>query len=168
MPPLTSVNRDRTLTIPAGAPAGNYSLNGYFGVYSPPTHTIYAESHFTFNKTADGDGEPVLEEWFVDTGEPFITEAGWDGVPVEYSLYHNFPNPFNPVTTISFGLPEAGLVKLAVYDLQGREVAVLVDNHCHAGIQEVTFDASNFASGVYLYRLEAGDFHASGKMVLMK
>jgi hypothetical protein len=88
--------------------------------------------------------------------------------PSGYSLSQNYPNPFNPVTTISFELPRADVVRLVIYDINGREVAELVNGWRDAGAHEVTFDASNFASGVYLYRLEAGDFIASGKMVLMK
>jgi hypothetical protein len=78
------------------------------------------------------------------------------------------PNPFNPATTLSFTLPEAARVNLTVYDISGRQVAEITDGWRDAGVHNVTFDGSNFASGVYLYRLEAGEHNASGKMILMK
>ncbi len=78
------------------------------------------------------------------------------------------PNPFNPTTVLSYKLQVASSVSLTVFDIQGREVAMLVDGYREAGVHEATFDASNLASGIYLYSLSAGDFSASGKMVLMK
>ena len=78
------------------------------------------------------------------------------------------PNPFNPSTTIRFDLPAAGQVSLAVYDVSGRLVATLADGLRQAGAHEVTFDGSGLASGVYLYRISAGQRTATGKMVLLK
>jgi hypothetical protein len=88
--------------------------------------------------------------------------------PNEYALFSAYPHPFNPATAISFALPEPGKVHLTVYDVAGRLVATLVDGHRNAGIHEITFDAENLASGIYIYRLEAGSFTASSKMVLLK
>ena len=87
---------------------------------------------------------------------------------MKYGWVSNSPNPFNPSTVISYQWPVADIVKLAVYDITGRKVTELVNGWRNAGVHDVTFDASHLASGVYLYRLEAGDFNASGKMVLMK
>jgi hypothetical protein len=78
------------------------------------------------------------------------------------------PNPFNPTTTISFALLQPGRVGLTIYDITGRLVTTLVNGHRDTGSHEVTFNASNLASGIYIYRLEAGQFTASSKMVLMK
>jgi len=86
----------------------------------------------------------------------------------EYLLMQNYPNPFNPVTQITFQIPESGLVMLKVYDPLGNEVAILVDGMVNAGIHEVSFDASELTSGVYIYTLFAGDFIRSNKMILMK
>jgi len=80
----------------------------------------------------------------------------------------NYPNPFNPLTQITFQIPESGLVMLKVYDALGNEVAILVDGMVNAGIHEVSFDASNLTSGVYIYTLFAGDIIRSNKMILMK
>ena len=89
-------------------------------------------------------------------------------VPKVYSLAQNYPNPFNPTTTINFGLPKAGLVKLVIYDILGRVVSTLVNEHREAGTYNIAFDASNISSGVYFYKLEAGDFSSIKKMVLVK
>jgi hypothetical protein len=85
-----------------------------------------------------------------------------------YALFQNYPNPFNPTTVLSFQLPVASHVRLAVYDLLGREVAVLIDEDKGAGSYEVAFDARGLAGGMYIYRLTAGSFVQSMKMVLMK
>jgi hypothetical protein len=89
-------------------------------------------------------------------------------VPRVYSLAQNYPNPFNPTTNISFGLPKAGLVRLVVYDLLGRVVSTLVNEHRQAGTYSVSFDAANLSSGVYFYKIESGDFTSIKKMVLVK
>ncbi|MEM1093217.1 MAG: T9SS type A sorting domain-containing protein [Bacteroidota bacterium] len=89
-------------------------------------------------------------------------------LPRTVELQPNYPNPFNPVTTIGYALPEAGLVRLVVFDLMGREVQVLADGPRAAGRHTVTFDASRLSSGTYLYRLEAANTVRTGRMVLLK
>jgi hypothetical protein len=89
-------------------------------------------------------------------------------VPIEYALEQNYPNPFNPSTTIKYSIPEDGFVKLAVYNMLGEEVANLVNAQQKAGRYEINFNASNLASGVYVYRIEAANFTASKKLMLMK
>lgn len=89
-------------------------------------------------------------------------------VPGVFELAQNYPNPFNPRSVIRYQLPMVSNVSLAVFDLLGREVAVLVDERKAPGSYEVQFDASRFASGVYFYRLRAGDFVATKKMLLLK
>lgn len=83
-------------------------------------------------------------------------------------LEQNYPNPFNPSTVVGFRLSVAGNAKLTVYDVLGREVAVLVDGPMSAGAHSVTFDASNLTSGVYLYKLEAGGMTQVRRMSLVK
>ncbi len=107
--------------------------------------------------------------WFLSTQLiPGVPQVGESLYPSEFKLYPPFPNPFNPTTAFSFQLPARSFVELTVYDIQGRLVAELVNGWRNAGVHEVTFDASDLASGIYLCRLETGDFIATGKTVLMK
>ncbi len=112
---------------------------------------------------------------FVATGH-YVTEgAGAKAVvqmqnllPTEFSLKQNYPNPFNPETEIEFGLPEAASVKLAVYNILGQVVEVLVDSDMQAGYHRVNWDRQGASSGVYFYQIEANDYVATRRMVLMK
>jgi hypothetical protein len=88
--------------------------------------------------------------------------------PKEFSLHQNYPNPFNPTTSLSFVIGHSSFVSLKVYDLLGREVATLVDEVKPAGAHTVSFDASQLSGGVYYYRLWAGSFTQTRKMVLAK
>jgi hypothetical protein len=111
-------------------------------------------------------------------GPSWLLEAGsWSGPPVPtgaetvpgtFWIGQNFPNPFNPTTTIRYSLAKAARVELKLYDPTGRQVALLVDADQAAGIQEVTLRADDLASGVYFYRLIAGDFRETRKMLLLK
>jgi hypothetical protein len=89
-------------------------------------------------------------------------------IPKEFKLAQNYPNPFNPLTTIEYALPQNTKVTIKVYDILGRLVKELVNEYKEAGYYKIKFDGSNFASGVYLYRVEAGTFVATKKMVLVK
>lgn len=89
-------------------------------------------------------------------------------LPNRYFLSQNYPNPFNPTTVINFQLPENSRVSLRVFDMLGREVAMLVNGQVEAGYHSVNFDAGNLASGVYIYRLEAGNQIMTRKMTLIK
>ena len=90
------------------------------------------------------------------------------GMPTVYSLEQNFPNPFNPATTIKYQLPKAGFVTLKIYDILGKEVATLVNENKVAGRFSVEFNASKLPSGVYIYELKSPDFTSCKKMVLTK
>ncbi len=90
------------------------------------------------------------------------------GLPDAYGLAQNFPNPFNPATTISYQIPERAYVRLAVYDVMGREVASLVDGEVAAGEYSLQWDAAAMPTGVYYYRMQAGGFSESKKLLLMR
>jgi hypothetical protein len=87
---------------------------------------------------------------------------------LSFQLHQNYPNPFNPTTTIAYSLTQSADVELKVYNLLGQEVAVLAEGSQSAGLHQVRWDASEQASGIYLYRLRAGDAVTTKKMLLLK
>ena len=95
-------------------------------------------------------------------------ESETSNIPVSYALNQNYPNPFNPSTKINFTLPTQNNVKLTVYDITGKEVKELINGEFSAGDHTVDFNAANLASGAYIYRIQAGNFVESKKMVLLK
>jgi hypothetical protein len=117
-----------------------------------------SEENSTLSKNGDDD----------QSGEDNQTQTQSQVIPDNYSLSQNYPNPFNPTTYISFGLPEAAFVTLKIYDLLGNEIATLVNDNISAGMHNVAFDASSYPSGVYLYKIQAGTFIVTKKMVLLK
>jgi hypothetical protein len=90
------------------------------------------------------------------------------GLPVEFALTQNYPNPFNPMTNIGYTIPTQSFVTLKVYNVLGQEVATLVNELQKPAKYVATFDAKRFASGVYFYRLQAGNFVDTKKFVLLK
>jgi hypothetical protein len=101
-------------------------------------------------------------EYFNLSGEVVI------GIPDRFFLSQNYPNPFNPVTSIAYGIPEAGDVKLQVFDMNGREIKTLVNEFKDAGYYTLKFDASGLASGSYVYRIESNNFVSVKKIVFLK
>jgi len=97
-----------------------------------------------------------------------VEDINSDLIPAQFKLFQNFPNPFNPTTKIKFTLPHDGFVNLTVYNTMGEEIIVLVDEQKAAGRHNVDFNASDFPSGVYFYKLLAGDFKSIKKMILLK
>ncbi|MCC5940835.1 MAG: T9SS type A sorting domain-containing protein [Balneolaceae bacterium] len=97
-----------------------------------------------------------------------VLETGGPELPLVFNLAQNYPNPFNPSTIISYELPETSDVRLEVFDLTGRQIATLVEGQVQAGSHRVTFDAGNLSSGVYLYRLQAGNQIFTRKLTLIK
>lgn len=94
-----------------------------------------------------------------------------NNLPQEYLLYNNYPNPFNPATTISYSLPENARVKIEIFNILGQKVATLVDDVKHAGSYKLTWSAQNISSGVYFCKLKAEGkkiFEKTQKLVLMK
>jgi hypothetical protein len=87
---------------------------------------------------------------------------------LEFELHQNFPNPFNPSTTIRFDINTSGNVSLKIYDVLSREVAVLADEYLRAGSYERVFEAGNLSSGVYFYTLKAGEFEKTLRMVVVR
>ena len=125
----------------------------------------------------DGDGDiDVLSASFWDDKIAWYENlliVGIDdnnplGVPFQFQLYNNYPNPFNPTTKIKYQLPELSFVTLKVYDVLGNEVAILVSEEKPIGTYELIWHSENLPSGIYFYRLQAGSFVETKKMVLLK
>ena len=89
-------------------------------------------------------------------------------MPDIFNLSQNYPNPFNPATTIKFDIAKASLVKLSVFDITGKEIEVLTNERLNPGTYSVKWDAGKVSSGIYFYRLTAGDFIQTRKMILVK
>jgi len=164
LPGSFTITRTRTQNIPAGAPAGNYTYEGRVGDYPG---TIWDSDSFPFTKLSSGDGGLAVSEW-TNTGQSFDVTPIATAARTESARLSTSPNPFNPTTTLSFTLPQASQVTLAIYDLSGREVADVVNGWRDAGSHQVTFNGSALASGVYIYRLTANGQTSSAKMILMK
>ncbi len=145
--------------VPGFAPLGTYTYMAYCGD-RPDEVCDSASFPFTVAGARIADG---AAEWSIE-GEFFGSEI----IPTEYGLQTNYPNPFNASTNISFSLPEAGEVSLEVYNLMGQRVATLVNGNKVAGQHTVTWDAASFSSGVYFYKLSAGDNVITKRMTLLK
>ena len=150
----------------------NLALKEDVSLESGSNLTIEANNTVTISSvsgtvTIGGSGTPKLASFNGDTNGEEDTEAQ-NSKPREFQLSQNYPNPFNPSTVIRYQLPVNSEVRLAVYDMLGREVAVLVNGTMSSGVHEVTFDASSLSSGIYLYRLTTRDQTISKKMMLVK
>jgi len=100
--------------------------------------------------------------------DPALSVDEQPAIPLTFALLQNYPNPFNPKTVVSSQLPVASDVKITIYDLLGREVVVLVNEKRDPGRYQDSFDASALASGMYVYRMTAGSFVATRRMLLLK
>jgi hypothetical protein len=137
----------------------NEPNNYQFIVHSPPPTAYYRL------KQIDLDGTT----WYSDAIRiDLVTSVGGGITPTEFALHNNYPNPFNPSTTIGFDIPVAGHALLEVFNTLGERVATLVDETKHPGRYTVSFDASRQSSGLYFYRLRAGSFTAVLRMMLTK
>jgi photosystem II stability/assembly factor-like uncharacterized protein len=128
--------------------------------YAPSNRWLYAGAAHTTDPLGQGIFKNQLPAVGVRT-QP-------QGIPTDFVLSQNYPNPFNPGTKIKYGLPERAYVTLKVYDVLGREVATLVDEEVNAGYHQESFDGSRLSSGVYFYRLSAGKFSTTKRLMLLK
>lgn len=138
-----------------------YNENYAIGDVKPGTYTITALSGAYTRVVTVGAGQVVSADPPTDIKEE-------ENLPEEFTLYQNYPNPFNPSTVISFNLVEQSVVNATVYDVIGREIVTLLNSEMPMGKHSITFDASNFPSGIYFLRLFAGKNQSVIKMTLNK
>ena len=159
---------DLIQTVAGSEPSGIYTYRACLGTH--PSGTVFALDTFTFLKSGTNGGTPP------NRNVPSLsTMYGWDEeadlnadvLPHQCALTPR-PNPFNPKTTIAYALPTRGMIRLAIYDTHGREVAVLADGLRSAGNHEVTWNAADCSSGIYFCVLQARDFRLTQKMILLK
>lgn len=145
-----------------------YRTSGEYLRYSfPVVFGKYVK--FVIHGQDDTWAQLVELEVLFDSKDGFMAEEQEiAAVPEEFALENNYPNPFNPTTTISYQLPEDSHVSIAVYNMMGQQVATLVNSQVNAGYHTVTWEAGNFPTGIYLYRIEAGDFKETKRMILLK
>ena len=145
---------------------GIENLNGSIQSLLVHNETLYIGGEF---RNAGGRYTTALATWYIGPSGPVtIADENGTGAISKFLLAENYPNPFNPSTTIRFSIPEAGAVTLEVFDLLGRRISLLTDRELPAGSHQAVWDASEFASGVYLYRVTSGSQSFTGKMLLMK
>ncbi len=135
-----------------------------------PTHTYNVADTFTVSLTVSGPGgsNTLIRENYIIVTDPALIQELSDVLPTEFKLYNNYPNPFNPSTTIRFSIPEESFVTLKVFNSLGEEITTLINENIIAGNYEVEFDAADLPSDIYFFRLQAGSFVETKKMVLMK
>ncbi|MFA6470114.1 MAG: T9SS type A sorting domain-containing protein [Bacteroidota bacterium] len=172
---FTSINGDNTLRYVArwdgskwdnlGALTSNFQQDMFFAE-SDSKGNIYISGYFGY---VNGFSSQNFAAWINDPGIiESVRRIPHTSAPGRFILNQNYPNPFNPSTTVRFTLPSDGLTTLTVYDIVGREVAVIVNESLTAGTYEKSFDGSRLSSGLYFYRLKAGNRFETKKMLLVK
>jgi hypothetical protein len=129
------------------------------------SNVISSDTYRSLNYSSDGVIDLIADE---DNPNPVVLNLEDYLVPKTYDLAQNYPNPFNPSTTIEFSIPSDATVSLKIYDILGKEVAILANDYRSAGTYIVNWNASSFSSGVYFYKLNAGNFTQTKKMFLAK
>jgi hypothetical protein len=144
----------------------NFSIQiSYFDSQIPDTASIYITVIDSTNSILSSGGYAIVDDINFDPPSDIGVESG---LISDFKLGQNYPNPFNPTTKLSFVIGHSSLVTLKVYDILGRVIATLVNEKINAGKYEVIFDGSGLSSGVYFYRLNAGQYTNTKKFILMK
>jgi hypothetical protein len=143
-----------------------YQGNGQACIDSTTDHNqIYYYAVFAYDYTSNYSGLDTTSVWI----SPKITGVSDNKVPIRFELNQNYPNPFNPSTTIKFGIPNAGFVNITVYNVIGQKVSTIVNEFLKEGYYSREFNTSNnLPSGIYIYRIQSGNFTDTKKMMLMK
>ena len=147
----------------ARAMAGSYNTT-YYQIYSQLARNF---TNMLFNNASHFITDLVYTAW-VNSGSPVFVTPALTSLPEKYYLGQNYPNPFNPTTHLEFGISELGFVSLKIYDVLGNEVTTLVNEQLKPGSYEIEWDAANYPSGTYFYRLSSDLFSGSKQMLLIK
>ena len=139
------------------------------GIQSNSNNMVYSTLGESVIGVASNSSNQLLSGFWNVYKQNVVTAVEDDEiVPLEFRMEQNYPNPFNPSTIIRFSVSEKSNVVLKVYDILGSEVATLVNNDMDIGRYEVEFRADNYSSGIYIYKISAGDFVSTKKMILLK
>jgi len=165
--PWSSIGQNNlSKSVPAPAPAGEYTFVAYIGDFGSE---VLDSSYFTFTKLGIPGGKELGwlagGGWLVSERYALQREIV---LPTVFGLSQNYPNPFNPATTFEYALPERSHVKLEIFNVLGQRVVTLLDETQEPGYKGLTWNAPNLASGVYFYRLTAGDFCETKRMMVLK
>ena len=174
-----SADQTKNIDVSVSQNGGSYTLYGSNTFNITPTMKTYS-FNFIMNNTTDAQAQFVvgvgnstvamkLDNIVMhehDFGTPVVRKS--EVLPSRYSLLQNYPNPFNPTTTISFALPKKSIVSLKIYDVIGKEVATVVNTQLESGYYSYVWNATSIPSGMYFYRLQAGSFTETKKLVLLR
>ena len=163
-----SIDNDTVFVTGVSGPDGNYWIPCMGSVYIE----ITAEGYDTLVTNLDVSGDS-LHNFYMNERENQLSVNSNVEVPNQLILHHNYPNPFNPVTTLQYDLPEDALVNITIYDMMGRVVSNLVSSQQNAGYRTIQWNATNdrnepVSAGLYLYTIQVGKFKQTKKMVLLK
>ena len=153
------------LKLQVGQTPGEYAI-GY--VATKESYFPTCDWFMTCGSNSVNGADSSMNNMITVMGGVAIEDVTDEGVPSQFVLEQNYPNPFNPSTTIRYAVEEAAEVNLSVFDVSGREIAELVNESKGPGVYEATFRADDLPSGIYLYRLQAGEFSETRSMVLTK
>jgi hypothetical protein len=126
------------------------------------------EAEYRITAIDVGENTSSTQSVIIEYGQNILDKMKINGIVSDYTLDQNYPNPFNPSTKISYSIKEEGLVMIKVYDILGKEIATLVNESKPAGYYEAEFNASQLPSGMYIYKIQAGNFTDVKKMLLTK
>jgi len=155
--------------VPMYAPLGTYDYIAYCGDYP---NSICDSAKFQFTVVAPGASPGPTPDEGISDG--WVLEGGWEAneapaeIAADFILLDAYPNPFNAITTNSYELPRAAQVKIEIYNLAGQKVETLVDDLMDAGHHQVAWDGSQYSTGIYFYKLTAGDRILAKRMTLLK
>ena len=120
------------------------------------------------NEVVYGTGQTDIQQYEIYVNSSPLSVASPKPIPDHYNLYSNYPNPFNPVTNIDFTIPRSEFVSVKIYDINGSELTILVNDKLSSGKHSIKWNAADYPSGIYIYRMSSGNYFQARKMLLVK